>query len=149
MVDVRRAGHAAVVPLQPGGAAVADDPRDHGLRVRIVHHSLFCTRHTSLANIPSEQKMLCKNVFKVGFLKVHDRTSGSFQDTANRSGTDPELEFDREVYPIGISLAEIAIIGAACQAAPGQPCCHRERIRNSISNVAMVNMFCPQRLDLR
>ena len=28
------------------------------------------------------------------------------------SGTDPELEFDREVYPIGISLAEIAIIGA-------------------------------------
>ena len=29
------------------------------------------------------------------------------------SGTDPELEFDREVYPIGISLAEIAIIGAS------------------------------------
>ena len=27
------------------------------------------------------------------------------------SSTDPELEFDREVYPIGISLAEIAIIG--------------------------------------
>ena len=29
------------------------------------------------------------------------------------SSTDPELEFDREVYPIGISLAEIAIIGAS------------------------------------
>ena len=27
------------------------------------------------------------------------------------SSTDPELEFDREVYPIGISLTEIAIIG--------------------------------------
>ena len=25
---------------------------------------------------------------------------------------DPELEFDKEVYPIGISLAEVAIIGA-------------------------------------
>lgn len=25
--------------------------------------------------------------------------------------TDPELEFDKEVYPIGISLAEVAIIG--------------------------------------
>ena len=25
--------------------------------------------------------------------------------------TDPELEFDREVYPIGISIAEVAIIG--------------------------------------
>ena len=24
---------------------------------------------------------------------------------------DPELEFDKEVYPIGISLAEVAIIG--------------------------------------
>ena len=24
---------------------------------------------------------------------------------------DPELEFDREVYPIGISLAEVSIIG--------------------------------------
>lgn len=26
--------------------------------------------------------------------------------------TDPELEFDKEVYPIGISLAEVSIIGA-------------------------------------
>ncbi len=26
--------------------------------------------------------------------------------------TDPELEFDREVYPISISLAEVSIIGA-------------------------------------
>ena len=28
------------------------------------------------------------------------------------AATDPELEFDREVYPIGISLAEVAVIGA-------------------------------------
>ena len=28
-----------------------------------------------------------------------------------RASTDPELEFDREVYPIGISLADVAIIG--------------------------------------
>jgi hypothetical protein len=27
--------------------------------------------------------------------------------------TDPELEFDKEVYPIGISLSEVSIIGAA------------------------------------
>lgn len=26
--------------------------------------------------------------------------------------TDPELEFDREVYPIGVSLSEVSIIGA-------------------------------------
>lgn len=31
--------------------------------------------------------------------------------------TDPELEFDREVYPIGISIAEVAIIGES-------PCVH-------------------------
>lgn len=31
---------------------------------------------------------------------------------AARLSLDPELEFDREVYPIGISLAEVAIIGA-------------------------------------
>lgn len=29
------------------------------------------------------------------------------------ASTDPELEFDREVYPIGISLAEVAVVGAA------------------------------------
>lgn len=34
------------------------------------------------------------------------------------SSTDPELEFDREVYPIGISLAEIAIIGAHSRPRP-------------------------------
>ena len=28
--------------------------------------------------------------------------------------TDPELEFDREVYPIGISIAEVAIVGQPC-----------------------------------
>lgn len=27
------------------------------------------------------------------------------------ASTDPELEFDREVYPIGISLAEVAVVG--------------------------------------
>ena len=27
--------------------------------------------------------------------------------------TDPELEFDREVYPIGVSLSEVSIVGAA------------------------------------
>ncbi len=31
--------------------------------------------------------------------------------------TDPELEFDCEVYPIGISIAEVAIIGQS-------PCLH-------------------------
>ena len=31
-----------------------------------------------------------------------------------RFATDPELEFDREVYPIGISLSEVSIIGARC-----------------------------------
>ena len=25
---------------------------------------------------------------------------------------DPELEFDREVYPIGISLSDVSVIGA-------------------------------------
>jgi len=29
-----------------------------------------------------------------------------------RYATDPELEFDREVYPVGISLSEVSIIGA-------------------------------------
>lgn len=33
---------------------------------------------------------------------------------ASRS-LDPELEFDKEVYPIGISLAEVAIIGVLLQ----------------------------------
>lgn len=28
-----------------------------------------------------------------------------------RASTDPELEFDREVYPLGVSLAEVSIIG--------------------------------------
>ncbi len=30
---------------------------------------------------------------------------------AAAKSVDPELEFDKEVYPIGISLAEVAIIG--------------------------------------
>ena len=29
------------------------------------------------------------------------------------ASTDPELEFDQEVYPIGISLSDVAILGAA------------------------------------
>ena len=28
--------------------------------------------------------------------------------------TDPELEFDREVYPIGVSLSEVSIVGKPC-----------------------------------
>ncbi len=28
--------------------------------------------------------------------------------------TDPELEFDREVYPIGVSLSEVSIVGEPC-----------------------------------
>jgi hypothetical protein len=37
---------------------------------------------------------------------------------AASNSTDPELEFDREVYPIGVSLTEVSIIGAP-------PCCAR------------------------
>ena len=37
--------------------------------------------------------------------------------------TDPELEFDREVYPISISLAEVSIIGA-CAAQLEALVCH-------------------------
>ena len=33
------------------------------------------------------------------------------RDVKARTSTDPELEFDREVYPVGISLADVAIIG--------------------------------------
>jgi hypothetical protein len=33
---------------------------------------------------------------------------------------DPELEFDKEVYPIGISLAEVAIIGEQSVSIPVQ-----------------------------
>ena len=41
-----------------------------------------------------------------------------------RYAADPELEFDREVYPIGISLAEVSIIGARPPALclPGRCC---------------------------
>ena len=34
VVDIRRTRHAALVPVQPGGAAVADDARDDGLRLQ-------------------------------------------------------------------------------------------------------------------
>ncbi|KAK9828450.1 hypothetical protein WJX72_000056 [[Myrmecia] bisecta] len=37
--------------------------------------------------------------------------SAETRDSMTMRGTDPELEFDREVYPIGISLAEVAIVG--------------------------------------
>ncbi|KAK9831279.1 hypothetical protein WJX74_010194 [Apatococcus lobatus] len=33
------------------------------------------------------------------------------RDANARASIDPELEFDREVYPVGISLADVAIIG--------------------------------------
>lgn len=50
----------------------------------------------------------------------------------SRYATDPELEFDREVYPVGISLSEVSIIGAVllskcrslCRGAALQPCSH-------------------------
>lgn len=30
------------------------------------------------------------------------------------SQADPELEFDHEVYPVGVSLSEVSVIGAPC-----------------------------------
>lgn len=36
---------------------------------------------------------------------------------------DPELEFDKEVYPIGISLAEVAIIGRISWSKTDLPYC--------------------------
>ena len=40
--------------------------------------------------------------------------SPSLRDQQHLVSTDPELEFDREVYPIGISISEVAIIGQYC-----------------------------------
>lgn len=40
-----------------------------------------------------------------------DPLSPSLRDQQNSVSADPELEFDREVYPIGISISEVAIIG--------------------------------------
>ena len=40
---------------------------------------------------------------------------------------DPELEFDREVYPIGISLAEVAIIGELSAVHEAGQLCGRRR----------------------
>lgn len=37
--------------------------------------------------------------------------SPSVRDQQHSVSADPELEFDREVYPIGISISEVAIIG--------------------------------------
>lgn len=45
--------------------------------------------------------------------------SPTTRDSMTAHSTDPELEFDREVYPIGISIAEVAIIGQS----PCPPCC--------------------------
>ena len=39
--------------------------------------------------------------------------SPSLRDQQHSVSTDPELEFDREVYPIGISISEVAIIGGS------------------------------------
>lgn len=44
---------------------------------------------------------------------------------ASTNSTDPELEFDREVYPIGVSLAEVSIVGApglGCSLLLGRSC---------------------------
>lgn len=39
------------------------------------------------------------------------RKSNNIEETGGLHELDPELEFDREVYPIGISLADAAIVG--------------------------------------
>lgn len=44
--------------------------------------------------------------------------SPSLRDQQHLVSTDPELEFDREVYPIGISISEVAIIGQYCATLP-------------------------------
>lgn len=41
--------------------------------------------------------------------------------TPSTTGTDMELEFDREVYPVGISLADAAIIGITQRLVQGHP----------------------------
>ena len=45
---------------------------------------------------------------------LHQPLSPHARDIKARASTDPELEFDREVYPIGISLTDVAIIGEPC-----------------------------------
>lgn len=58
--------------------------------------------------------------------------SPSTREAMSTISTDPELEFDREVYPIGISIAEVAIIGVTQRVARSQqlaarstlPCFH-------------------------
>lgn len=42
---------------------------------------------------------------------LEEPLSPTTRDSMAAHTTDPELEFDREVYPIGISIAEVAIIG--------------------------------------
>ena len=42
---------------------------------------------------------------------LQEPLSPSTRHSMTAQPTDPELEFDREVYPIGISIAEVAIIG--------------------------------------
>ena len=42
---------------------------------------------------------------------LEEPLSPTTRDSMTAQSTDPELEFDREVYPIGISIAEVAIIG--------------------------------------
>lgn len=45
---------------------------------------------------------------------LHQPLSPHARDIKARASTDPELEFDREVYPVGISLTDVAIIGEPC-----------------------------------
>lgn len=42
---------------------------------------------------------------------LEEPLSPTTRHSMTAQSTDPELEFDREVYPIGISIAEVAIIG--------------------------------------
>lgn len=54
--------------------------------------------------------------------------SPSTREAMSTISTDPELEFDREVYPIGISIAEVAIIGEQLN----HQCAHPSRCRSSM-----------------
>lgn len=52
---------------------------------------------------------------------LEEPLSPTTRDSMTAQSTDPELEFDREVYPIGISIAEVAIIGQLLPKTPLLP----------------------------
>ncbi len=55
---------------------------------------------------------------------LEEPLSPTTRDSMTAQSTDPELEFDREVYPIGISIAEVAIIGQCSPSTPLVYTCH-------------------------